>query len=76
MLTRIIPENCIACGLCQVKAPDIFDYDAEGIVIFKNDPEAFSQIISDEQKEQCLNAYKKCPTRAIIIEKEKVAANH
>ncbi|MGX6977726.1 ferredoxin [Vagococcus elongatus] len=71
MLTRIIPENCIACGLCQIKAPDIFDYDAEGIVIFKNDPEVLSQMIPSDLEEQCMTAYKKCPTRAIIIEKEK-----
>ena len=27
MQSRLVPEKCIACGLCQVYAPNIFDYD-------------------------------------------------
>ena len=34
---EIIPEQCIACGLCALYAPDIFDYDEEGIVLFKQE---------------------------------------
>ena len=69
MLTKIIPENCIACGLCQLKAPDIFDYTADGIVIFKDEERLLEKKIPVALEEQCLAAYKKCPTRAILIEK-------
>ncbi|MGX6961135.1 ferredoxin [Vagococcus xieshaowenii] len=69
MLTKIIPEKCIACGLCQLKAPDIFDYTADGIVIFQEDDQLLEKTIPSELEAQCLAAYKKCPTRAIIIEK-------
>lgn len=31
LYSQVIPERCIACGLCQLKAPDLFDYDQEGI---------------------------------------------
>ena len=32
MLCKIIPKKCIACGLCQIKAPETFDYYDDGIV--------------------------------------------
>ena len=35
MQSRLVPEKCIACGLCQVYAPNIFDYDDHGIVLLK-----------------------------------------
>lgn len=65
---EIIPEKCIACGLCQVLAPTIFDYDDEGIVLFRQEPEATHQYISEEETVNVLAAYRKCPVRAILIE--------
>ena len=35
MKVRIIPEKCIACGLCQTYSA-LFDYDDEGIVVLAN----------------------------------------
>lgn len=70
MLCKIIPEKCIACGLCQVYAPEIFDYNDDGIVIFKNDREAIQEFVSGNEQDNALIAYRKCPVRAIeIIEK-------
>ncbi len=66
-LCKIVPERCIACGLCNVYAPQIFDYDEEGIVLFTQNPRAHQQFIQNEEKEQVLTAYKKCPTRAILL---------
>ncbi|MBN2904598.1 MAG: ferredoxin, partial [Enterococcus sp.] len=37
---KIIPERCIACGLCAIYAPEIFDYDEDGIVLFAQEPNA------------------------------------
>jgi len=34
MRVKIISERCIACGLCHLEAPHIFDYDDAGIVRF------------------------------------------
>lgn len=64
----IIPEKCIACGLCQVIAPEIFDYDEEGIVCFKNEPEATQQFIPKNLAADLIAAYRKCPVRAILVE--------
>lgn len=67
-LCKIETERCIACGLCAVYAPTIFDYDEEGIVLFAQNPTAHQQFIQNTEKEQVLSAYKKCPTRAILLE--------
>ncbi|APB31457.1 MULTISPECIES: ferredoxin [Vagococcus] len=68
MLCKIIPEKCIACGLCQIKAPELFDYHDNGLVKFKDSntlEEHFSEPIADT----LLEAYQKCPTRAIELKK-------
>lgn len=67
MHCKIIPENCIACGLCQIYAPEIFDYNDEGIVLLKKEPHKLQQIISSEERENVLIAYRKCPVRAIEL---------
>lgn len=61
MKIKLIPERCIACGLCQTYSP-VFDYDDDGIVIFSNglDQETDIQLTPD-----LLNAIKSCPTKAI-----------
>lgn len=71
MKTRIIPEKCIACGLCQVLAPQTFDYTDNGIVLFATDPNSLEKEITSDQQLAVMEAYKECPTRAIIIEKSK-----
>lgn len=66
---KIIPERCIACGLCALYAPNIFDYDEDGIVLFAQEHTARHQFIIDAEQEKVQTAYRKCPTRAIILEK-------
>ena len=61
MKVNIIPENCIACGLCYLHAPEVFDYHDNGIVKFNN---------SDKlEKDKIISAAKDCPTAAIKITK-------
>ncbi|HFI0694817.1 TPA: ferredoxin [Streptococcus suis] len=61
MKIKLIPERCIACGLCQTYSP-VFDYDDDGIVIFSDSKqlEKSSDITTD-----ILEAIKSCPTKAI-----------
>ncbi|MCP9015822.1 MULTISPECIES: ferredoxin [unclassified Streptococcus] len=65
MKIRLIPERCIACGLCQTYS-ELFDYHDNGIVRFFDDPEQLEKEIpcSDD----ALEAVKNCPTRALIID--------
>ena len=37
MKITLIPERCIACGLCQTYS-DLFDYHDNGIVRFYDNP--------------------------------------
>ena len=31
MKTKVVRDNCIACGNCNAICPDIYDYDEDGI---------------------------------------------
>lgn len=61
MNIKLIPERCIACGLCQTYSP-IFDYDDEGIVIFADTVQLEQEI---EKTDEIIQAIKACPTKAI-----------
>ena len=64
MKIRLIPERCIACGLCQTYS-ELFDYHDNGIVRFFDAKQL-------ERETPCsddiLEAVKNCPTRALINE--------
>lgn len=68
MLCQIIPEKCIACGLCQIKAPDIFDYYDNGIVKFVDSKDLEKEVLEPIPND-LMNAYQACPTRAIVLKK-------
>lgn len=59
---KVDPERCIACGLCQVKAPQLFDYTNDGIAFYTQDAQ---KPVPDEWLAQYRQAYAHCPTRAI-----------
>ncbi|AXQ78900.1 ferredoxin [Streptococcus chenjunshii] len=64
MKVSLIPEKCIACGLCQTYSK-IFDYHDDGIVKF-TDSQALVKTI-DNQDHDTLKAVKACPTKALTI---------
>ncbi|MFC3931225.1 ferredoxin [Streptococcus dentapri] len=64
MKVSIIPEKCIACGLCQTYSNQ-FDYYDNGIVKFSNS-DKLEQNLSDNQAN--LLAVKSCPTKALRID--------
>ena len=64
MKVQILPEKCIACGLCQTLSP-LFDYNDEGIVIFAQAPD--QQLLDVEPSSDRLIAVKSCPTKALVI---------
>ena len=64
MKIKIIPEKCIACGLCHLHAPEIFDYDDDGIVKFQ-DSDLLKQEWPDSSAAR--QAVKNCPTGALKI---------
>ena len=65
MKIRLIPERCIACGLCQTYS-ELFDYHDNGIVRFFDDSEQIEREIPSS--DDVLEAVRNCPTRALIKE--------
>lgn len=69
MECRLVRERCIACGLCQVAAPDFFEYDDDGIVLFQSgySPDE-SQSVPNQSVDAVIEAAKECPTHAILLD--------
>ena len=64
MKVSIIPEKCIACGLCQTYSK-LFDYHDDGIVKFA-DSEDLEKVVPNSVQDT-LTAIKSCPTKALTI---------
>lgn len=64
MKVKLIPERCIACGLCQTYSP-VFDYDDDGIVLFSEKDGLEATFPADSN---ILLASKSCPTKAILTD--------
>lgn len=65
MNITIIPEKCIACGLCQTYSK-LFDYQDDGIVKFSDSEDLIKSISPDD--DQAILAVKSCPTKALTIQ--------
>jgi ferredoxin len=65
--TMVDKDTCIACGACGAAAPDLFDYDEEGIAeaILDNN-QGITEIDSDLEDE-LLDAEEGCPTESIKV---------
>lgn len=64
--TKIDRESCIACGLCQIIAPNLYDYDAEGIAYSLQDNNTGTSPIPQNDFSAFKKAYTSCPTGAIL----------
>ncbi|MGT2934895.1 ferredoxin [Streptococcus castoreus] len=65
MKVTIIPEKCIACGLCQTYS-NLFDYHDDGIVKFSNSLETTQTITPLDRN--TISAVKSCPTKSLTLE--------
>lgn len=63
MKVKLIPEKCIACGLCQTYS-DAFDYYDNGIVKFLDSDDLEKDL---EETPELLTAIKSCPTKALTM---------
>jgi len=68
--SKVIPEDCIACGACGPMAPEIFDFDDEGIAInvYNGDNNTGTVEIAEELHEDLIDAAEVCPTEAIKVQ--------
>lgn len=65
MKVTLIPERCIACGLCQTYS-DLFDYHDNGIVKFYKGNELLEKEVPETP--DIIEAIKNCPTKALMKE--------
>jgi ferredoxin len=68
--TVVDQETCIACGACGASAPDIFDYNDEGIAYAILDDNTGLTEVPDELEEDLEDALVGCPTDSIKVASE------
>lgn len=67
MKCEIVPERCIACGLCQALAPHFFDYTDEGIVTFIGEAHALQEFVPEKEQAAVKQSARRCPAHAILL---------
>lgn len=65
--TIVDKETCIACGACGASAPDIFDYDDEGISYVILDENEGTAEVPEDLHDDLLDAMDGCPTDSIKV---------
>ncbi|KAA8784450.1 ferredoxin [Paenibacillus sp. 4624] len=70
--TWVEKDTCIACGACGATAPDIYDYDDEGLaeVIFDGDANQGVKAIPEDLFDDMQDACDGCPTDSIKVADE------
>ena len=67
MKTKIIREDCIACGNCNAICPDVYDYDEDGIAYCIIDD---NKMTEEKYRSLVLEAKDNCPTEAVFVEED------
>ncbi len=65
--TLINQETCIACGACGAAAPDIYDFDDEGIAFVLLDDNRGTCKVPEELRDEMIEAFEDCPTDSVKI---------
>ncbi|TMW73637.1 ferredoxin [Alteribacter natronophilus] len=68
--TIVDKDTCIACGACGAAAPDIYDYDDDGIAFVILDDNEGTKAVPDELHEDMEDAFDGCPTDSIKVADE------
>ncbi|WLV23465.1 ferredoxin [Aciduricibacillus chroicocephali] len=67
LFTIVEQETCIACGACGMNAPEVFDYDDEGLAFSLLDGNKGIAEVAEELEDEVMEAYYGCPTDSIKI---------
>lgn len=68
--TIVDQDTCIACGACGAAAPDIYDYDDEGIAFVILDDNTGTAVVPEDLMEDMEDAFEGCPTDSIKVAEE------
>jgi len=61
--TMVDKETCIACGACGGSAPDLYDYDSEGLAYAVLDNNEGTKEVPEHQQDEMMEAYEGLPNR-------------
>lgn len=65
--TIVDQDTCIACGACGATAPDVFDYDDDGVAYSMLDQNQGNTPIPVEWMDDVEDAFEGCPTESIRL---------
>ncbi|MBA3924947.1 ferredoxin [Listeria rustica] len=65
--TIVDQSTCIACGACSIHAPDIFDYNDEGLAYNTLDDNHGTHPIPLKLENDAIDAEQACPSLSIKI---------
>lgn len=68
MKTHVDKDTCIACGACGATAPDVFDFDDDGIAYNILDDNQGTAEIAEDMQDDVRDAADGCPTDSIKVE--------
>ncbi len=68
--TIVDMDTCIACGACGASAPDIYDYDDDGIAYVILDNNKGTREVPEELHDDLDDAFYGCPTDSIKVAEE------
>lgn len=68
--TIVDQDTCIACGSCGACAPDIFDYDEEGLSFVTLDDNTGTEEVPEVLYDDLEDACDGCPTDSIKVSDE------
>ena len=70
MKTKIIREDCIACGNCNAICPEVYDYDEDGIAYCVLDDNTMNEEVTEKYRSLVQEAQVNCPTEAVYVEED------
>ena len=70
MKTKVVRDNCIACGNWNAICPDIYDYDEDGIAYCAIDDNTMVEEVPEKYRSLVLEAKDNCPTEAVYVEED------
>ncbi|VEF49689.1 ferredoxin [Bacillus freudenreichii] len=70
LYTIVNRDTCISCGSCGSLAPDIYDYDEEGLAFVMEDNNQGTAQVDEEFEEDVQDAFEECPSGSIRISEE------
>ena len=70
MKTKIIREDCIACGNCNAICPEVYDYDEDGSAYCVLDDNTMNEEVAEKYRSLVQEAQVNCPTEAVYVEED------